>query len=34
MNRYVRRWFPPARIMHPWPEHRFNGRTRGKSPVR
>jgi group II intron reverse transcriptase/maturase len=34
MDRHVRRWFPPARITHPWPEQRFDVRTRGKSPVR
>jgi len=34
MNRHVRRWLPPARIAHPWPDQRFDGRTRGKSPVR
>src|SRR6266545_1320221 len=34
MNRLSVRWLPPARIMHPWPDARFDGRTRGKSPVR
>ncbi|WP_237077285.1 group II intron reverse transcriptase/maturase [Myxococcus xanthus] len=34
MGRLVRRWMPPARILHPWPEERFDVRTRGKSPVR
>jgi group II intron reverse transcriptase/maturase len=34
MGRLVRRWIPPARILHPWPEERFDVRTRGKSPVR
>jgi group II intron reverse transcriptase/maturase len=29
-----RRWIPRARILHPWPEDRFDARTRGKSPVR
>ncbi|MBU0639397.1 MAG: hypothetical protein KKB50_11080, partial [Planctomycetes bacterium] len=28
------RWLPPARAVHPWPERRFDARTRGKSPVR
>jgi hypothetical protein len=28
------RWLPYARIQHPWPEKRFDARTRGKSPVR
>ncbi|MDI1481484.1 reverse transcriptase domain-containing protein [Polyangium sp. y55x31] len=30
----VDRWLPPARILHPWPEDRFDARTRGKSRVR
>jgi hypothetical protein len=34
MNRLVTRWLPQARIQHPWPEKRFDVRTRGKSPVR
>ena len=34
MGRLARRWIPPARIMPPWPEERFDVRTRGKSPVR
>jgi len=34
MGRLVRRWIPPARIRHPWPEERFDVRTQGKSPVR
>lgn len=34
MNRLAIRWLPPARITHPWPEKRFDVRTRGKSPVR
>ena len=29
-----KRWLPPARIVHPWPEQRFDVITRGKSPVR
>lgn len=28
------RWIPRARILHPWPDERFDARTRGKSPVR
>lgn len=28
------RWLPPARIQHPWPEQRFDARTRGRSRVR
>jgi RNA-directed DNA polymerase len=34
MKRLEARWLPPARIVHPWPEQRFDVRTRGKSPVR
>ena len=28
------RFFPSIRILHPLPCHRFDARTRGKSPVR
>jgi RNA-directed DNA polymerase len=34
MNRLMTRWLPPARIQHPWPNVRFDARTRGRSPVR
>jgi RNA-directed DNA polymerase len=34
MNRHAQRWLPPARPRHPWPDARFDVRTRGKSPVR
>lgn len=34
MNRLARYWLPPARVLHPWPEQRFNATTRGRSPVR
>jgi group II intron reverse transcriptase/maturase len=34
MNRLIARWLPPIRIMHPYPERRFDARTRGRSPVR
>jgi group II intron reverse transcriptase/maturase len=34
MSSYVKRWFPPARPMHPFPIVRFNVRTQGRSPVR
>jgi RNA-directed DNA polymerase len=27
-------WIPQARVRHPWPNERFDGRTRGRSPVR
>ncbi len=34
MERLTTRWLPPARILHPYPEARFDVRTRGRSPVR
>jgi len=34
MNRLATRWLPPARILHPYPEQRFDARTQGRSPVR
>jgi group II intron reverse transcriptase/maturase len=34
MNRLSIRWLPPARIQHPWPDARFDAKTRGRSPVR
>jgi group II intron reverse transcriptase/maturase len=34
MNRLATRWLPPARIMHPFPDARFDARTQGRSPVR
>jgi hypothetical protein len=34
MNAIVQRWLPRPRVLHPWPEARFDVRTRGKSPVR
>jgi RNA-directed DNA polymerase len=34
MDRIATRWLPPARVMHPFPELRFDVRTRGRSPVR
>ncbi|MEL6339483.1 MAG: group II intron reverse transcriptase/maturase [Myxococcota bacterium] len=27
------RWLPPARVLHPWPDARFDASTRGRSPV-
>jgi len=33
-SRLVERFFPPIRIVHPLPCHRFDARTRGRSPVR
>jgi RNA-directed DNA polymerase len=34
MNRLATRWIPPARVTHPFPNVRFDARTRGRSPVR
>jgi RNA-directed DNA polymerase len=34
MNRLTTRWLPQSRILHPWPDARFDARTRGRSPVR
>jgi group II intron reverse transcriptase/maturase len=34
MSALAQRWIPPARVLHPWPDERFDVRTRGKSPVR
>ena len=34
MDRLSKRWLPPARITHPWPNARFNARTQARSPVR
>jgi len=34
MDRLSTRWLPPARILHPWPEARFDVNTQGRSPVR
>ncbi|MFH1918909.1 MAG: hypothetical protein ABIP48_03340 [Planctomycetota bacterium] len=34
MNRLANRWILPARKMHPWPDDRFDVKTRGRSPVR
>jgi RNA-directed DNA polymerase len=34
MSRLEARWLPPAKIMHPWPNVRFDAKTRGRSPVR
>jgi RNA-directed DNA polymerase len=34
MNRLTTRWLPPVRIVHPYPEMRFDVRTQGRSPVR
>ena len=34
MGRLETRWLPATRIMHPWPNVRFDARTQGRSPVR
>jgi len=34
MGRLADRWLPRPRITHPWPSHRFDARTQGRSPVR
>jgi RNA-directed DNA polymerase len=34
MRRIAGRWLPRARILHPWPNPRFDARTQGRSPVR
>jgi RNA-directed DNA polymerase len=32
--RLADRWLPQPRILHPWPNVRFDARTQGRSPVR
>jgi RNA-directed DNA polymerase len=34
IRRIADRWIPTARILHPWPQQRFDARTQGRSPVR
>jgi hypothetical protein len=34
MSRIETRWLPHARVMHPYPNVRFDARTQGRSPVR
>jgi hypothetical protein len=34
IDRLAARWLPQPRILHPWPEKRFDAKTRGRSPVR
>ncbi len=34
MDRYAKRWIPPARIVHPYPEDRLHVTTQGKSRMR
>ena len=33
MHRLAQRWLPSATITHPWPDARFDARTRARSPV-
>ena len=33
-DRIYRRFFPSVRILHPYPDARFDARTQGRSPVR
>jgi RNA-directed DNA polymerase len=34
MSRLAARWLPPVKRVHPFPNARFDARTRGRSPVR
>ncbi len=34
IHRHADRWLPQPRILHPWPNARFDARTQGRSPVR
>jgi RNA-directed DNA polymerase len=34
MKRLAGRWLPTVRILHPWPDARFDARIQGRSPVR
>jgi RNA-directed DNA polymerase len=34
MSRLRAKWLPPARVLHPFPDARFDATTRGRSPVR
>jgi len=34
MSRLRAKWLPPARVLHPFPDTRFDATTRGRSPVR
>jgi len=33
MFRHADRWLPTVRILHPWPNVRFDAKTQGRSPV-
>jgi RNA-directed DNA polymerase len=34
MRRIAERWLPRPRILHPWPNARYDAKTQGRSPVR
>ncbi len=34
MGRLTKRWLPPARVLHSYPDDRYDARTRGRNPVR
>jgi group II intron reverse transcriptase/maturase len=34
MSRLQTRWLPTIRVLHPWPDIRFDAKTQGRSPVR
>ena len=34
MDRLEKRWLPPAKVLHPYPEVRFAANTQGRSRVR
>ena len=34
IRQLAKRWLPAVRILHPWPQQRFDARTQGRSPVR
>jgi group II intron reverse transcriptase/maturase len=34
MGRLAKAWLPPARVLHPYPDDRFDAHTRGRNPVR
>jgi RNA-directed DNA polymerase len=34
IKRLAKRWLPRVRILHPWPEARFDAKIQGRSPVR
>ncbi len=33
-GRLADRWLPKPRVLHPWPDTRFDAKTQGRSPVR